>query len=87
MTLLWRSPLSRVWLLLLTATGLTTWLTETEHGVHWATLAILTIASAKIGLIMAQFMELKTAPAAWRWVFTLWLGVVTAIVLSGFVPR
>lgn len=73
-----------VWLLLVMATCLTGWLAETEHGVRWAVIAMLLIASAKIWLIMQHFMELKSAPPAWRLTLAVWLVIVTAVVLSDY---
>ena len=79
-----RNSLHVVWIILLIATGLTAWLTENEHGLRWATIAILLIAAAKIGLIMAEFMELRTAPRAWQIAYAAWLVAVILIVVSGF---
>lgn len=73
-----------VWLLLVTATCLTGWLAETERGLRWASIAMLLIASVKIWLIMRNFMELRTAPLAWRLGLGAWLTIVTAIVLSNY---
>lgn len=73
-----------VWLLLVSATCLTGWLAETERGVRWAVVAMLLIASAKIWLIMQNFMELRHAPLPWRLGLGAWLVAVTAIVLSPY---
>lgn len=73
-----------VWLLLVSATCITGWLAETERGRRWATISIVLIASVKIWLIMREFMELKSAPIAWRVILIVWLAGVTAIVLSNY---
>lgn len=74
---------TRIWLLLVMATGVTGWLAETEHGTRWSVMVVLLIASLKIWLIMQHFMELKSAPTVWRRAFAVWLATVTAIVLVG----
>lgn len=73
-----------VWLLLVTATSITGWLAETERGLRAASIAMLLIASTKIWLIMQNFMELRTAPLAWRLGLGAWLTIVTTIVLSNY---
>ncbi|RJF89455.1 hypothetical protein D3874_22830 [Oleomonas cavernae] len=76
-------PITAVWLILVAVTGLSGWLYENEYGVAWAAAVILVFASLKILLIMAYFMELKGAPAAWRVAMGCWLAAVTVAVLSG----
>lgn len=78
-----RNPLSLVWLVLVAATCLAGWLAENESGARWAVVAVLSIASAKMWLIMRHFMELKTAPLAWQLAMAGWLAGVTCIVLAG----
>ena len=77
-----RHPATIAWVALMAATCISGWLAETERGIHWATVAILLIASVKIGLIMHEFMELKTAPLPWRLAMGTWLLTVTGIVLT-----
>jgi hypothetical protein len=60
------SPTTAVWALLVLATLLTGWLAETHAGLHWVAIVIILIASTKIGLVMSEFMELRTAPVVWR---------------------
>lgn len=76
-----RHPATAVWIVLMVATCLSGWLAEIERGIYWATITILLIAAAKIGLIMYEFMELKSAPLPWRFAMGTWLVIVTGIVL------
>lgn len=76
-------PLTQVWLVLVATTCLIGWLYEHEYGAAWSAAIILVFASLKILLIMAYFMELKGAPAAWRIAMGCWLAAVTVAVLSG----
>lgn len=82
---LFTNRLSIVWIGLLLASALTAVLTEQERGIRWATVSILLIAAAKIGLIMAEFMELRSAPRAWKVAYGAWLTAIVVIVVSGFV--
>lgn len=75
---------TRVWLILVVATGLTTAIFEADHGVAWATIAILVIASVKIALIIGYFMEVRSAPRSLQIACGVWLVAVTAIVIVGF---
>lgn len=75
--------LTAVWLALLATTALTAVLSETQYAESWATSVILLIASVKIALVIAYFMELKTAPRAWQAAYAIWLTMVTAIVVVG----
>lgn len=77
-----RHPATIVWIILMAATCLSGWLAETDRGVRWATVTILLVASVKTGLIMHEFMELKSAPLPWRVAAGAWLLIVTSIVLA-----
>jgi hypothetical protein len=74
--------LTVVWVLLIGATVSAGWLAENERGVRWAGMAMLLIASAKIGLIVSHFMEVRFAPFKWKGIFAAWLCLVTAAVLA-----
>lgn len=84
----WR-PLT-VWLVLVLATG-ATWLVGelsggSAHG-HIGVapiLFVLVLAAVKGSLVILDFMELRHAPALWRWVVTGWLLLVTATILLAY---
>jgi caa(3)-type oxidase subunit IV len=80
------SATTRVWLVLVAATGLTGLTFEMLGRESWATSVILIIAAAKIGLILNYFMEVEAAPRFLKIACGLWLAAVLAIVLIGFAP-
>jgi ABC-type Mn2+/Zn2+ transport system permease subunit len=77
--------LGAVWLALLIATGMTAWIVGMDAGQNWATSAILAVAAVKIGLVMAWFMELRSAPTVWQIVFGVWLLVVSTLLIGSFI--
>jgi heme/copper-type cytochrome/quinol oxidase subunit 4 len=74
-----------VWGFLLAAVAAACWLSATQRGSAGASFAIFLLAAAKIHLILWHFMELKRAPVPWRIAASVWLALVTAISLSGYV--
>ena len=86
MTAVFNIKLTIVWLLLIIATALS-W--QFGHGMgfgdqlHYATVAVLIITFIKVRFIYLDFMELKTAPPALRWVVEAWalIACATLIVL------
>ena len=79
--------LDGIWLLLLAATGLTTWL--------GASGALATPRPALVALVFAlawlkgvavilEFMELRHAPALWRWGFIGGLTLMVALILLAY---
>ncbi len=74
----------RVWLALLAATGLSTLIFETQRGASWVTTSILVIAAVKIALVMAYFMEVRTAHRGIRIACAIWLLVVAGMLVGGF---
>jgi caa(3)-type oxidase subunit IV len=74
----------QVWLALVALTGATTLVFETDIQYSWATPLIILIASAKAGLILTWFMELRSAQRALQVAGALWLMAATAIMLIGF---
>jgi len=82
MTLL-RKPVTLVWLGLMAATCITTWvLTENVVAAVVGTIGIFLISAVKIGFVMSEFMELRTAPPPWQVGFSAWIVVVTAMILA-----
>jgi len=72
-----RHPATLLWLLLAGATILSWFLSGHSASNHaLATVSVILIALAKIRLIIWYFMEIRHAPAMWRWIFDGWLAVV-----------
>lgn len=84
MTELMARPVTRVWLALMVITCVTTWgLTERHVPILIGTIGVLLLAAIKIGLVMAQFMELKHAPLPAQAYFGAWVVVATGLI-AGF---
>jgi hypothetical protein len=82
MTLM-RKPVTVVWVALMLATCTSTlWLSHDGVSARVGTAAILLIAAFKVRLVMLHFMELRTAPLAWRCVYEGWLLVCTGAILG-----
>ncbi len=74
---------SLVWLVLMLATCLTTWwLSKDAFSPVVAAVSIFLIAAFKARLVLMHFMELRSAPLAWRLVFEAWVLISTAVVLG-----
>jgi cytochrome c oxidase subunit IV len=73
--------LTAVWLVLLTLTGLTVWVSRLDLGVNrvWGALAI---ASVKSGLVIAFFMHMKYEGRLLRWL--LFVALLTLAIFIGF---
>ena len=74
-----------LWLTLLAATALTTWLGEHAGAQGLGTGAavlVLALAAAKGCLIILDYMELRHAPALWRRLLLGWLAAVVLLVLA-----
>lgn len=83
MTLL-RHRLTVVWIVLMVATCISTWMFSLdEFSPIAATLGVLLIAAMKIHLVMENFMELRDAPIPPRVLFAGWI-VITVGVILGF---
>jgi cytochrome c oxidase subunit IV len=70
-----------VWLVLLSLTGLTVWVSRLDLGVNrvWGALAI---ASLKSGLVIAFFMHMKYEGLLLRWL--LFVALLTLAIFIGF---
>jgi caa(3)-type oxidase subunit IV len=87
MTALFRTPATAVWLLLITATGVS-WALGTQHGMHGHQLAsviILLIAFIKVRLVGLYFMELREAPNILRGLFEAYCLIVCAVLVGVFI--
>ncbi|MCC2657898.1 MAG: Prokaryotic Cytochrome oxidase subunit [Panacagrimonas sp.] len=80
---LFRQTASKVWLLLMAATFVTTWmLTKDAFPLRIATIAIVLIAAIKVRLVLLHFMELRHAPLPLRLVFEAWVIAVTGALIA-----
>ena len=78
-----KRPGSLVWLLLMLATIVTTWvLSKDLVAVRISTVAIVAIAAYKVRLVLLHFMELRHAPTPLRVVFECWVLVVAAAMIG-----
>ena len=73
--------LGAVWLALVAITLLSWWIGSKHGGDAFArnaaaTFAVLAIAAIKVRVIMREFMEVRHAPAALRWLADGWLAVL-----------
>ncbi|CDO90239.1 hypothetical protein AWC29_26645 [Mycobacterium triplex] len=87
MSALLRTPATAVWVLLITATGVS-WALGTQHGMHGHQLAsviILLIAFVKVRLVGMYFMELREAPNVLRGLFEAYCLIVCALLLGVFI--
>lgn len=80
---LMRRGATRVWLLLMAATIVTTWvLTKDTFTARVATSAIVLIAAIKVRLVLLHFMELRHAPLPLRIVFEGWVLAVAGALIT-----
>jgi heme/copper-type cytochrome/quinol oxidase subunit 4 len=74
---------SLIWLLLMAATVVTTWvLAKDAFSARVGTVAIFAIAAYKVRLVLLDFMELRHAPLPLRLAFEAWVLVATAAVVA-----
>ena len=78
--------LTRAWLVLLAVTAVTYWIGESGLASHasMAPMLLLWALTFVKGLVVSlDFLELRHAPALWRWLVLVWLALVLgAIVLA-----
>jgi heme/copper-type cytochrome/quinol oxidase subunit 4 len=78
-----RKPATIIWAALMLATCASTWWLGKDLVLPTAaTVAIVIIAAVKIRLVLMHFMELRTAPWAWRLVFEIWLVAITGLIVG-----
>ena len=78
---------TRVWLILLAITAATYWIGEaglSGHGSMGPVLAMFALAYVKGVLVCLDFLELRHAPALWRWLVVGWLALVLALILLAY---
>ncbi|WP_082948836.1 cytochrome C oxidase subunit IV family protein [Mycobacterium sp. 1274756.6] len=73
MTLLLRDRIGLIWLFLVAATSVTWWLGR-GHGPEslapeFINVTIIAVGAVKLRLIGLHFMELRSAPTRFRWIF------------------
>lgn len=74
-----------VWLILVLATCASWWLVEHEAvPARVATTAALAVAAFKARLVFLHFMELRTAPLAWRLLFEAWALLSAGTIVAGY---
>lgn len=66
----------RVWLALIVATGVTFTAAESGSSGRFLIVGVLALALLKGSLVILNFMELRYAPAIWRWGVLGWLWLV-----------
>ena len=79
--------LTRVWLILLAVTAITYWIGEgglAGQGSMVPVLVIFGLAFVKGLLVCLDFLELRHAPALWRWVVIGWLIVVLCLIVLAY---
>jgi hypothetical protein len=72
------------WALLVAATVCSGVLTENTHAVRAGATAVILIATFKINLVVAHFMELRWQPRPFRMVVSAWLVLITSIILGAY---
>jgi heme/copper-type cytochrome/quinol oxidase subunit 4 len=78
-----RKPATAIWAALMLATCASTWWLSKDLVMPTvATVAIVLVAAVKIRFVLMHFMELRTAPLAWRVVFEVWLVAATSVILG-----
>jgi caa(3)-type oxidase subunit IV len=78
---------TRVWLILLAITATTYWIGEaglSGDGSMAPVLALFGLAFAKGLLVCLDFLELRHAPALWRWLVVGWLALVLALIVLAY---
>lgn len=78
-----KRPGLMVWLVLMLATAITTWvLSKDVVAARTGTVAIIAIAFYKVRLVLLHFMELRHAPLGLRAFFEVWIWVVAAAMIG-----
>ena len=80
------SRLNRAWLLLLVITGVTFWMGESGSSASSLAVAlvVLGLAFVKGMLVALEFLELREAPALWRWLIAGWLVLVLGLIVLAY---
>jgi hypothetical protein len=76
--------IDRVWFVLAAATAVT-WLAAERGDAGFVLVGfVFALALVKGSLVALEFMELRHAPALWRWIVLGWLLVVIAFILLAY---
>jgi uncharacterized membrane protein (DUF485 family) len=63
-----------VWVALMLSTAASTWwFSQPQFSAVVSTVAVMTIATIKVGLVMSHFMELRAAPRPWQIAGVIWV--------------
>ena len=73
-----------IWLLLVAATLVSWFVTEDTAAVKLGATAVILIAAFKIHMVVGHFMELGWQPRPFRIIISVWLAVVTTVILGGY---
>jgi uncharacterized membrane protein HdeD (DUF308 family) len=79
--------LNVAWGLLLCATGITYLLGEAGLGAGagpWVVLVLACLTLLKGVVVVQVFLEMRHAPALWRWLLLGWLGLVLALIAVAY---
>ncbi|NMM77703.1 hypothetical protein B2J86_04880 [Acidovorax sp. SRB_14] len=80
--------MTRAWLALLAITATTYWLGGAQlpvaAGSMVPVLALCALSFAKGLLVILEFLELRHAPALWRWLVVGWLALVLALIALAY---
>ena len=82
-----KSSTNSLWLLLLLATGITYWLGESGQLGHASMVPVFLIFGVSLfkGLgVVLDFMDLRHAPALWRYLLLGWLVFVIGMILLAY---
>ena len=71
---------SLVWLFLVVATLCSWWLAETHGAAEWTVPVVMLVAALKGRAVILHFMELTTAPWAWRLAFEAWIWLCACVI-------
>ncbi|MGQ0625465.1 MAG: cytochrome C oxidase subunit IV family protein [Sporichthyaceae bacterium] len=78
-----RERVTIVWILLMSATCISTWLLPANtFSAEVAVVAIFALAAFKVRYVLLDFMELRSAPVAARVFFEGWIALVTVVILG-----
>ncbi len=79
--------LIRVWLILLAVTAITYWIGEgglSDQSAMVPVLVMFGLAFVKGLLVCLDFLELRHAPALWRWLVIGWLILVLGLIVLAY---
>ena len=81
------TSLTRAWLILLAVTAASFWIGESGvagHGSMVPMLVLFALTFVKGLVVILDFLELRHAPALWRWIVLIWLAVVLAAIVLAY---